>query len=121
MFSKFFTGNNFILINISFVRDSFTDNTIKISNYKICLKIFRRTYKKFGGIRGDPVVAVQKLEIRSPSPADGQIAGIGDAGVGLVDGDDPGILGGVSIADGSGAVLAAVVDQDQFKVALVLI
>ena len=77
-------------------------------------------HQQLGGVGRDPVVTVQELEIDARSPADTDIPGIGHAGVLLVDDLDPGIRQGIRVADGAGAVLAAVVHQQQLKIRVLL-
>ena len=62
-----------------------------------------------GGVRAEPVVAVQKLKVFPTRLIQRIVAGGGDSCVGLVDHADPRGLPRVLVTDGPGVVLAAVV------------
>ena len=72
--------------------------------------------KHFRHIRRDAVIAVHEAQIVAPGNIQPGISGPGQSGVFLMDHPDPGILGGVSIADPAAAVGTAVVHQNHFQI-----
>ena len=74
-----------------------------------------------GGIWGDPVITVQKLEIGALCLLQGMVAGGGDTGVFLVQDRHPGVPGGKFVADLAGGVGAPVIHQKQLQVGILLV
>ena len=70
MSREFFPGQNAVVVNITFVGNAFADNPVKVRDYHVALCVFHGPDKKFRGIRGNPVVTVQKLQVCSAGMAD---------------------------------------------------
>ena len=109
-----------VLVDVALAGDPLPHYPVKIGDDQVAVVLSRRLHQQLGGVGRDPVVAVQELKIDAPGPADANVPGIGHAGVLLVDDLDPGIRQGIRVADGAGAVLAAVVHQQQLKIRVLL-
>ena len=113
-------GQHPVLVNVALAGDPLPHHPVEVRDDQVAVMVPGCLHQQLGGVGRDPVVTVQELEIDARSPADTDIPGIGHAGVLLVDDLDPGIRQGIRVADGAGAVLAAVVHQQQLKIRVLL-
>ena len=119
--SVFLPGHQPVLINVSLLGDPLPHDPVKVGDHQVAGAAFRCTHQASGGIRCDPVVAVQKLEIGSPGPVQGKISAGGNAGVLLMENLNTAVLGRIFVADRAGIVRAAVIHQQQFKIRIFLV
>ena len=108
------------LLNVSLPGKPLPRHAVKIGDHHIAAILFHGLHQKSRGLRHDPVVAVQKLDILSLRQLQRLIARIGYARIFLMDHPDPFVPSGVRIADLSGSVRASVVHQDQLKIGIIL-
>ena len=104
--------------DVAFMRQTLPDHPIKVSDHKICLFFPRRPHQKFGRIRRDPVVAVEKLQIFPVCLGDRHISALRNSGIFLV--DHQLIRSGIPVTDFPCFIGTAVIDQKQFKIFIFL-
>ena len=117
----FLPGEEAVLVDVALSGETLADHPVEVRDHQIAAMGLCGPDQRAGGVWGDPVITVQKLEIDALSQIQGMVAGGGDPGVFLVDRSHPGIPGGKFIADRAGAVGAAVVHQKQLQVGKLLV
>ena len=117
----FLPGHQAVIIDIALLGDPLAHHPVEVGDNQVAGPGFRGPDQRAGGVGSDPVITVQKLKISALGLVEGGVPGVGDAGVFLVDDPNPGIPGGICVADGTGTVGAAVVDQQQLKVGVLLV
>ena len=73
-------------------------------------------HKKPGGLRDDPVIRVEELDILSAGHVQRLVPRIADAGILLVDHPDPAVHGSVFVTDRAGGILASVIHEQEFEI-----
>ena len=114
-------GEDGVLVDVPLPGQALPHHPVEVRHHQVAAVVLRRPHQGAGGVRGDPVVAVQELEVGPPGGVQGPVPGGGDAGVRLVQRPHPGVLGGVAVAEGAGAVGAAVLHQQQLKIRVLLV
>ena len=114
-------GHHAVIINIAFLGDPLPHDPVKVGDDHVARSAFHCAYQRTGGIRCDPVIAVQELKIGALGPVQRQVPARGDAGILFVKDLNAAVLGCICITDGAGIVRASVIDQQQFKIAVFLI
>ena len=109
-----------VLLDIPLLGDALSRHPVKIRDHQIAAVLLGHAHQELRGVRRDPVVAVGKLKIGSPGVSHRQVPGRRHAAVFLMDHADPHIPRGVLVADGAGAILAAVVDEQQLEIRILL-
>ena len=117
----FLPGENGVLVDVPLVGNPLSHHPVKIRDDQVALVVFRCPDQREGGLRRDPVIAVQKLEVGAPGLGKGQVPGVGHAGVFLVEHPDPLVPGGVAVTQAAGGVRAAVIDQQQLVILIRLV
>ena len=117
----FLPGEDGVLVDVALVGHPLTHDPVKVGDDQIALVVLRRPDQGQGGLRRDPIVAVQKLQVGAPGLGQGQVPGVGNTGVLLMKYLDSGVPGGLGVAQGAGGIGAAVVDQQQLIVLISLV
>ena len=112
MGGKRFQRHHAVRLDVALVCQMFADDAVKIRDDHVAMVVFGGADQQLGGIRRDPVVTIQKLQVLARRVADGDVAGVGNTGVFLVDDTDACVLFCIFVANLRGSVLASVVDQD---------
>ena len=93
---------------------------VKVGDHQVAAGDLRRPDEGLGGIGGEPVVPVGKLEVLALGQVHGLIPGVGHAAVGLVQGDKAAVGGRRPVTQGGGAVGTAVVHQEALEIGVAL-
>ena len=117
----FFAGHHAVLVDVPLLGDPLADHPVEVRHDQVAPGVLCCPHQRGGGVRRQPVVAVQKLQVGSLRQIQRSIPGGGDAAVFLVDHPDTGIFCGIAVAQGAGGVRAAVIDQQEFKIGVFLI
>ena len=91
-------------------------NAVVVRNDQICAALLGPLHQQLRGVGLDRVVGIDELQILAPGLPQAHVAGRGHAAVSLVDEHDARIDVGIHLADLQADVLAAVVQQQDFKV-----
>ena len=96
--------------------DPLLDDSVEIRYDNIRFLFFQCADKLPAGFRSDPVIRIEKLDIAALCDGERRISGIGDAGIFLMDDTDPRILFAEAVTELFGAVLAAIVHEEELEV-----
>ena len=114
-------GHDAILLDIPLLRYPIPHHPVEVGNHHIAGASFHAPHQGAGGVGGDPVIAVQELQVCSFRVIQRQIPAGGDTGVGLMEDPNPAVPVRAGITDGAGTVGAAVIHQQQLKILVLLI
>ena len=70
-------GKGAVLINIPFGGHALPHHPVKIGDHHVAAVLPGGTHQQLGGVGGDPVVGVQKLQVLPPGLGHGLVAGVG--------------------------------------------
>ena len=117
----FLLGEHHGIVDVSLVGHPVFAYSVEIGDHQVALVLPGGADQRGGSVGGDPVVAVEKLQVFARCVVQRQVPGGGDAGVFLVEHPYPAVLPCIGVAQGAGAVGAAVVHQEKLKVLVGLI
>ena len=121
MCCELFSGEHAFLFDVSLGRQTLSHHAVKVGNDHITAILLRCPHEQSGGIRCNPVVTVEELQIFSPGTVKRPVPAVGDSGVLLLDHNNSGILVSVLFTNVAGSIRTAIIDQQQFKIRIFLV
>lgn len=116
----FLPAENRVFLNIALMGHPVSHHPVKVGNHQIALIFPGSAHQHGSGIRGNPVIAVQELQIHALRLRQSQIPGGGDTAVFLMQYPHPCIPLGKGVTQRTGGILAAVVNEQQLKILKIL-
>ena len=121
MCCELFSGEHALLFDVSLGGQTLSHHAVKVRNDHVTAVLLRCPHEQSGGIRCDPVVTVEELQIFSPGTVKRPVSAVGDSGVLLLDHNDSGILVSVLFTNIAGSIRTAIIDQQQFIIRIFLV
>ena len=101
MCGKFFLSQYAVIVDISFLGNSFSYNSVEIRDDHITMIALCFFDKQSGGVRSDPVIAVEKLQVSAACKIQRHIPGFGNSGIFFMYQTDSGIFSSITVTDRS--------------------
>ena len=118
----FLAGQELFLLDVSILGHLLADHTVEIGNDHIAGRIvLHGTDKKPRGVRRNPVIRIQKLNVSARCAVQCLISRIRHTGIRLVDGNDPCVLCRIPVNDLRCFILASVIHDQKLEIGIGLI